>query len=229
MREFTCFTSTKVQILTHLRPRKGAASSCRADAWRAARAKVPQFTCFTSTKVQILTQHAARLAKLWEEYDKSKAVAGELNKSQTSQTPHASQMGGAGAAAARAREGGQGGEERGVTRVVRKEGLGATESAVDAQHALAFSPTSHTSSASQKSKSAVSEQHALALIALSRTLGGGWVGGGHALVGGGRELERSSPESRVGQRGSGAAEIDRYKSTCWLVQKSACVLAQQYK
>jgi hypothetical protein len=40
MRDFTCFTSTKVQILTHLRPLKGAASSCRADAWRAARAKV---------------------------------------------------------------------------------------------------------------------------------------------------------------------------------------------
>jgi hypothetical protein len=110
-----------------------------------------------------------------------------------------------------------------VTRVVGIEGVAATESAVDEQHALAFSHTSNASNASQKSKSAVSEQHALALIALSRTLGGGGRGGGHALVGGGRELQHCSPDSHVGQRGSGATEIDRYKSTCWLVQKSACL------
>jgi hypothetical protein len=44
--QFTCFTSTKVQILTqHVGGLSGT-----------------QFTCFTSTKVQILTQHVGGLS-----------------------------------------------------------------------------------------------------------------------------------------------------------------------
>jgi hypothetical protein len=48
--QFTCFTSTNVQMLTF---REGLDIAGR---------RCTQFTCFTSTKVQILTQKAAQVA-----------------------------------------------------------------------------------------------------------------------------------------------------------------------
>ena len=56
--QFTCFTGTKVQILTH----KALLARGRSQAPLAAAPPLPQtpgtrFTCFTGTKVQILTQH----------------------------------------------------------------------------------------------------------------------------------------------------------------------------
>jgi hypothetical protein len=49
--QFTCFTGTKVQILTH-------AKSTSTDAAHPQEILGTQFTCFTGTKVQILTQKA---------------------------------------------------------------------------------------------------------------------------------------------------------------------------
>jgi hypothetical protein len=52
---FTCFTSTKVQILT---PKlETPADTCRSLLLLSTRGYYAQFTCFTSRKVQILTQN----------------------------------------------------------------------------------------------------------------------------------------------------------------------------
>ena len=68
----TCFTSTRVQILTPealrkppaavLLPLSGGARKRRSRRWsaRCSRCRFAQFTCFTSTKVQILRKRRSR-------------------------------------------------------------------------------------------------------------------------------------------------------------------------
>jgi hypothetical protein len=56
--QFTCFTGTKVQILTQL---PHTCRRCRASSWRLPPATGTQFTCFTGTKVQILTPEYVRI------------------------------------------------------------------------------------------------------------------------------------------------------------------------
>ena len=56
--QFTCFTGTKIQILTQSGRQQGT-----------------QFTCFTGTKVQILTQKALQVQRVGEERRKELTYA----------------------------------------------------------------------------------------------------------------------------------------------------------
>jgi len=97
--QFTCFTSTKVQILTSI----STCDSARSGAGRygAATLAGTEFTRFTGTKVQILTAALAQLGAerlwklLWRLQDKDKDLIATYaaSTSQTSQSraahPHA--------------------------------------------------------------------------------------------------------------------------------------------
>ena len=93
--QFTCFTSTKVQILTSISMCDSSHSS--AGRYGAATRAGTQFTCFTGTKVQMLTAALAQLGAerlwklLWRLQDKDKdLIASYASTSQSRAAyPHA--------------------------------------------------------------------------------------------------------------------------------------------